>query len=71
VRVLCVRVCVMCVLLPSSCAGQLVPDELIVAMVRTRLESPECLSRGWVLDGFPRTAEQVCVCMCVCVHKYF
>lgn len=35
-------------------AGRLVPDELVVAMVRERIET----SRRFLLDGFPRTLAQ-------------
>jgi adenylate kinase len=38
-------------------AGQLVPDELIIAMVEDRLGS-EAGQRSWILDGFPRTLPQ-------------
>ena len=37
--------------------GQLVPDALVVEMVRERLGSPDA-QKGFILDGFPRTAEQ-------------
>jgi len=37
--------------------GELVPDEVTVAMVRERLQKPDSES-GVVLDGFPRTIEQ-------------
>ncbi|KAL4101477.1 hypothetical protein PRIC1_005229 [Phytophthora ramorum] len=39
-------------------SGQLVPDELIVDVVLERITRPDCESRGWLLDGFPRTATQ-------------
>lgn len=39
-------------------SGQLVPDELIVDVVLERLSQPDCETRGWLLDGFPRTALQ-------------
>ncbi|KDO21306.1 hypothetical protein SPRG_13198 [Saprolegnia parasitica CBS 223.65] len=39
-------------------AGKLVPDELIVKVILSRLQSPDCSSKGWLLDGFPRTAAQ-------------
>ncbi|POM71218.1 Adenylate kinase [Phytophthora palmivora] len=39
-------------------SGQLVPDELIVDVVLERLSQPDCETRGWLLDGFPRTATQ-------------
>ncbi|MEM9903973.1 MAG: adenylate kinase [Cyanobacteria bacterium P01_D01_bin.44] len=38
-------------------AGELVPDILIMALMRERLEQPDT-ARGWVLDGFPRTISQ-------------
>ncbi|MGI8572590.1 MAG: adenylate kinase [Solirubrobacteraceae bacterium] len=38
-------------------AGELVPDELIVAMVGERLRADDAQD-GWILDGFPRTLEQ-------------
>ena len=34
-------------------AGDLVPDELIIAMARERLEQPDAQD-GFILDGFPR-----------------
>lgn len=37
--------------------GELVPDELTIAMVRRRLAEPDC-QQGGVLDGFPRTPPQ-------------
>ena len=38
--------------------GRLVPDELIITIVRNRLEQPDCKEKGWLLDGFPRTQQQ-------------
>ena len=38
-------------------AGQLVPDELVQAMVLERLKQPDT-QNGYVLDGFPRTLPQ-------------
>jgi adenylate kinase len=37
--------------------GALVSDDLVCGMVRQRLSQPDC-KRGYVLDGFPRTAAQ-------------
>ena len=37
--------------------GELVPDDLTVAMVLGRLEEPDC-AQGALLDGFPRTIAQ-------------
>lgn len=38
-------------------AGKLVPDELVGAMVKTRLAQPDC-DNGFILDGYPRTLAQ-------------
>ena len=37
--------------------GELVPDELIIRMIRQRIELSDCASGG-ILDGFPRTLAQ-------------
>ena len=37
--------------------GELVPDELTVALVKDRLAQPDCKD-GYILDGFPRTLAQ-------------
>lgn len=39
-------------------AGKLVPDEVIIGVVKDRLAQSDCASRGWLLDGFPRTSAQ-------------
>lgn len=38
-------------------AGQLVPDEIVIDMLRQRLQEPDC-KNGALLDGFPRTLAQ-------------
>ena len=38
-------------------AGRLVPDELTVSIIRARLSRGDC-SKGFILDGFPRTVTQ-------------
>ena len=38
-------------------AGNLVPDEITVGIVKERLAQDDC-KKGFILDGFPRTVEQ-------------
>lgn len=37
--------------------GELVPDDVIIDMVRERIAEPDC-AEGFMLDGFPRTIAQ-------------
>lgn len=37
--------------------GELVPDELMIAIIRDRLQKPDARA-GFILDGFPRTVAQ-------------
>ena len=37
--------------------GELVPDDVTIAMIKERLSRPDCLN-GAILDGFPRTPAQ-------------
>lgn len=37
--------------------GELVPDELIIALVKERIEEADC-AHGFLFDGFPRTIPQ-------------
>lgn len=37
--------------------GELVPDDVVVGLVKEKLSSPEC-GKGFLLDGFPRTVSQ-------------
>jgi len=38
--------------------GELVSDEVMIGIVGERLERPDALTSGFVLDGFPRTVAQ-------------
>lgn len=37
--------------------GEFVPDDIIIGMVKNRIQEPDC-SNGFLLDGFPRTIAQ-------------
>ncbi|MGA7935834.1 MAG: adenylate kinase [Kovacikia sp.] len=37
--------------------GDLVPDQLVIELIRERLSQPDAL-KGWILDGFPRNVTQ-------------
>mmetsp|Transcript_82837 Transcript_82837/g.96835 ORF Transcript_82837/g.96835 Transcript_82837/m.96835 type:complete len:261 (-) Transcript_82837:395-1177(-) len=39
-------------------SGGLVPDSLIITMVKNRLNQADVKEKGWLLDGFPRTKAQ-------------
>ena len=38
-------------------SGELVPDEVVVGIVKERLQKADC-DKGFILDGFPRTVPQ-------------
>src|SRR5262249_19517513 len=38
-------------------SGQLVPDELMVGLIKDRIAQPDA-AKGFILDGFPRTEAQ-------------
>ena len=38
-------------------AGKLGPDDLILALVKERIDKPDC-SNGYILDGYPRNLAQ-------------
>ena len=42
----------------SNAEGRLVPDEIIIEMVKNRVSADD-MTNGYILDGFPRTLDQV------------
>lgn len=39
-------------------SGALVPDHLVISLLKERIKQLDCSKNGWLLDGFPRTAVQ-------------
>ena len=39
-------------------SGNLVPNEVVVDMVKARLGKQDAQEKGWLLDGYPRSADQ-------------
>ena len=39
-------------------AGGLVADDVMIKIVLDRIKQDDCVTRGWLLDGFPRTGTQ-------------
>ena len=39
-------------------AGDLIPDKVVLAMIAARLDQDDTRTRGFLLDGFPRTVAQ-------------
>lgn len=50
--------------------GELVPDEIVLAMVEERVSRPDC-DRGFVFDGFPRTLPQAEALKLICARQSF
>ena len=50
--------------------GELVPDDLVYDMVEERLREADC-ERGFILDGFPRTAAQAGWLDAFLEHEFF
>lgn len=42
----------------SMDAGKLVPDSVVIGMVREKLSERSC-EKGFILDGFPRTVPKL------------
>jgi adenylate kinase len=42
---------------PILAAGQYVPDDIMIGMIRNRLQEPDSAG-GFIIDGFPRTVPQ-------------
>ncbi|MBD2452325.1 nucleoside monophosphate kinase [Nostoc sp. FACHB-152] len=42
---------------PYVARGELVPDEMMIELIRLRLKKPD-VGCGWILEGYPRTAFQ-------------
>jgi adenylate kinase len=38
--------------------GALVPDQVVIDIIGQRIEQPDAASKGFILDGFPRTVAQ-------------
>ncbi|CAF2576932.1 unnamed protein product [Rotaria sp. Silwood2] len=43
---------------PYVTRESLVPDSLLMQIIRDRLSQKDCVTKGWVMIGFPRTREQ-------------
>ena len=36
----------------------IVPDNLLMQLIRERLKQNDCITQGWIMIGFPRTRDQ-------------
>ncbi len=55
---------------PLMDRGELVPDDIVLGMVRDRIAQPDC-EEGFVLDGFPRTIPQADALQVICEEHHF
>ncbi len=39
--------------------GKMIPESMITPLIVQRLQEPDCLANGWVLDGFPQNEAQI------------
>jgi len=38
--------------------GKPVPNEILIGLLQQKIGEPDCVGKGWLLDGFPRTGAQ-------------
>jgi adenylate kinase len=38
--------------------GELVPDDIVTEILKRRISEPDCVKKGFILDGYPRTVPQ-------------
>ncbi|KAG0499050.1 hypothetical protein HPP92_003741 [Vanilla planifolia] len=48
--------------------GMLVPNEIVVALVKERLQQPDVQQNGWLLDGYPRSLSQAKALEDLCIR---
>jgi len=39
--------------------GDLVPDDIVIEVLKKRISEPDCVEKGFIFDGYPRTISQV------------
>ena len=42
----------------KKCFFFIVPDALLMQLIRDRLNQNDCKTKGWIMIGFPRTRDQ-------------